>query len=711
MTWSGDLSRRKLLSMAAAAGGVVAVGSMLPPSVQRAMAAPMPEGGLDAIEHVIVLTQENRSFDHYFGKLQGVRGYGDRTPLGLQSGASVFHQPIPGGGEVLPFSVREAAEAAGRPDSDIQYLGGLPHGFTDATSAWANGWNNNWIAAKTAATMTYYERSDIPLQYELADTFTICDAYHCSVNGSTNPNRNYLWSGTVGYEPDSTARAVTNAAYAYAHKGYDWTTYPERLEAAGVSWQIYQEWDNFTDNAVEYFKPFKMIGTKMLAAVQGGYLTTEHVYDTLASGSLSPTEQQRLIRELAAGRERLTNAEQALFDKAMYRSEPGTLVSRLRADITAGTLPKVSWLVPSAADSEHPGVSTPVGSANLVWEVLDAIASDPETWSKTVLFINFDENDGYFDHVPPPVEPRPASGNSDDWFNGQPIGLGPRVPMTIVSPWTIGGRVSSEVFDHTSVLQFLERWTGVSEPNISAWRRKACGDLTSAFDFLHEGAPPSVDQPGRVPAPVDRWRPTPPADQQLPQQESGRRAALPMPNEPHVSAVVDGSGKLALRLRNTGKSSAHFSIYPYAGELALPAHVDVDVDAVASETLTLAGDAFSVVVQGPNRFWHALSGSTSGAAARLEVGTLPSLSGGLVQVRLLNGGKVAVTVTLSALAYAGSPGTLTLAPGRQRTVQWGCDRGWYDLKVTVAEDSTFRRRLTGHSRDGHSRDTVTGLTA
>ncbi len=229
------------------------------------MAQPVKPGGLRAVEHVIVLMQENRSFDHYYGTLRGVRGYGDRQPLRLRNGKSIFHQPKTGGGEVLPFSIRKAAADAGRNADDIQYLGALPHGFTDATQAWGNGWNDDWVQAKSAATMTHYERRDIPLQYELAETFTICDAYHCSVNGSTNPNRNYLWSGTTGYEPGTTQRAVTNAAYSYDHKGYDWTSYPERLEQGGVSWQIYQEWDNFTDNAVEYFKTFKELGHRILA--------------------------------------------------------------------------------------------------------------------------------------------------------------------------------------------------------------------------------------------------------------------------------------------------------------------------------------------------------------------------------------------------------------------------------------------------------------
>jgi phospholipase C len=157
-------TRRELLG--AAAGGAAL--SLLPRSLHEAMAAPMRRGGLKAIEHVIVLMQENRSFDHYFGTMRGVRGFGDRAPLTLPDGRPIFEQPRPLGGSVLPFSLREAAERAGRPNSDIQYLGDLDHSWTGSTAAWAQGWNNGWIAAKTPATMTYYERRDIPLQYELA---------------------------------------------------------------------------------------------------------------------------------------------------------------------------------------------------------------------------------------------------------------------------------------------------------------------------------------------------------------------------------------------------------------------------------------------------------------------------------------------------------------------------------------------------------------
>jgi len=665
------------------------------------MARPTAPGSLQSIKHVIVLMQENRSFDHYFGSLRGVRGYGDHSVPRLPNGKSMFEQPRATGETVLPFSLRKAAELAGRPGTDIQYLGDLDHSFKGTTTAWNNGWCDQWIPAKSASTMTFYERQDIPLQYELADTFTICDAYHCSVNGSTNPNRNYLWSGTTGKEPGTNNRAVTNAAYGYDHAGYDWTTYPERLEQAGVSWRIYQDWDNFTDNAVEYFQTFKAIGRKMLASVEGKLRTTEEFYDHLAGKPAA--EQERLLAQLEQGRATLTDAERSLFDKAMWRGRPDTLLDRLGADITSGTLPQVSWLVPSAADSEHPGASTPVGSANFVYRLLDTVASNPDTWASTAIFLNFDENDGYFDHVPPPVQPRPASGESADWTTARPIGLGPRVPMTVVSPWTVGGYVSSEIFDHTSVLRFLERWTGVQEPNISPWRREVCGDLTGVFNFQAPGTPPTLDHPAAVPAKISRWRPNPPAVQVAPIQEDGSRPARPLPYRPRVSATAQ-PGKLVLALGNSGTRSTHFTVYGYTGEVTEPRHVDV----LGSQSveLPLGSGAFDVVVTGPNRFQYELKGTTAGAASGVDVSVNGRRGNKAVELEVRNNGATTVTLALQSLQYTPGRDSVKLKAGHSKKIGWDTMNGWYDVEISAAEDATFRRRLTGREEDG--REGVSG---
>ncbi|MGW0606865.1 phosphocholine-specific phospholipase C [Streptomyces sp. NPDC002640] len=685
-------SRRTVLGGIAAGVGA----SLLPPSLLEAMALPLRPGGLDAVEHVIVLMQENRSFDNYFGTLRGVRGFGDPAPLRLPHGGSVFQQPRRGGGEVLPFSARQSAVEAGRPESDIQYLGSLPHAYPDATQAWASGWWNDWVAAKTQSAMAYYDRRDIPPQYELADRFTICDAYFCSVYGSTNPNRNYLWTGTTGHEPGGGARALTNAAYSYGHAGYDWTTYPERLEAAGVSWQIYQEWDNFTDNAVEYFKPWKEIGRKILSGVPGGYLTTEQFYDSLFGRT--PAQRESLLAAFQRGVDALSDAERRLFLRGAHRSTPDTLIPRIREDIRNGTLPQVSWVVPTAALSEHPGSSTPVGSANLIYDLLDAVASDPDTWSKTAIFINFDENDGYFDHVPAPTAPRPESGDSDDWADGKPVGPGPRVPMTVISPWTVGGFVCSEAFDHTSVLRFLEKWTGVREPNISAWRRGVFGDLTSAFDFERAHPRPRVEQPGPVPAPVGRWRPAPPAEQALPAQERGTRPTRPSPYRLSLRAEVTADA-VRLRLGNAGGTAAAFLGYPLGA--GTPHAWTVAAGATAEETVAHDGEGYDLQVQGPGWSTWTLRGRRTGP----EVHLVEQPRARQVKIECANPTGRRRTLLVGESSHRRNAGDhvrkVVLAPGERRTVPLHLpEHGWYDVVVVDLDDPAFLRRATGRLADG-----------
>ncbi len=175
--------------------------------------------------------QENRSFDHYFGSLRGVRGFGDPRPFTLASGRSVWHQPYAASPDdyLLPF--RPAAE-----DLGLQFLEDLPHGWNDTHAAANGGRYDGWVQAKGTTTMAYLTREDIPFHYALADAFTICDAYHCSMLSSTDPNRYYMWSGYVGNDGKGDGPVLDNA-----EKGYDWTTYPERLEQAGVSWKIYQD--------------------------------------------------------------------------------------------------------------------------------------------------------------------------------------------------------------------------------------------------------------------------------------------------------------------------------------------------------------------------------------------------------------------------------------------------------------------------------------
>jgi phospholipase C len=144
-------------------------------------------------------------------------------------------------------------------------------------------------------------------------------------------------------------------------------------------------------------------------------------------------------------------------------------------------LPTVSWILPTSYQSEHPDYM-PAAGADYVASKVNAVAANPDVWAKTVFILIYDENDGFFDHVNPPTAPTGTAGEYITFDKvSSPIGLGFRVPCVIVSPWTVGGYVCHDTFDHTSVTRLMELVTGVVNPNITAWRRKTVGDFTSAL--------------------------------------------------------------------------------------------------------------------------------------------------------------------------------------------------------------------------------------
>jgi phospholipase C len=417
-----DVSRRKLLVSATALSGLAVGGAALPANLRKMMAATPRDlrGRLSDIEHIVILMQENRSFDHYFGTMPGVRGFQDPTAITLSTGNSVFHQPDPShaNGYLTPFHYDTKSTSA-------QQTPGTDHTWGTQHQAWDNGAMDQWVAAKGEYTMGYFTQPDIPFHWALAQSFTVCDNYHCSVLGPTNPNRLYMWSGML--DPDGTGGGpVTDDSPAFNNAYLSWTTYPERLEAAGVSWQVYQEEDNYDDNALAWFKQF-------------------------SSAPASSPLWQRGMRKRPAG--------------------------WFEADARAGRLPQVSWLVAPTAQTEHPDYF-PAAGAEYIASKLDAIAANEDLWRSTLFILCYDENDGMFDHVPPPV---PPAGTTDEFVDGLPIGLGFRVPAIVVSPWSVGGYVCSDVLDHTSLIRLIEARFGVTEPNISAWRRATCGDFTTAL--------------------------------------------------------------------------------------------------------------------------------------------------------------------------------------------------------------------------------------
>ncbi|MEJ9078496.1 alkaline phosphatase family protein [Gordonia malaquae] len=588
-------SRRHFLGLTAGAVGMAGAASLLPPSLLSAVAQARPAGSIDDVEHVVVLMQENRSFDHYFGTMKGVRGFADNSAK-----PGVFIQD-----GIHPFLARDAAN---RGSLSVEYLASLPHEWADGQRALRHGHCDGWIAAKGAATMACYSRRDIPFHHALAETFTICDGYFASSPTGTGTNRNYLFSGKSGYEPWG-ARSVGNEMYAPVHPGLTWETYAESLQRAGVDWRVYQEWDNFTDNNLDFFSTFRAIGRDaLLRAGQLGIDLTGFYSLLIESGRKGPhgdvlpsADQRARVAAVHRAARALGRRQAELYDRALYRSEPGTLISRFRKDVERDRLPAVSWIVAPEADSEHPRSSSPVQSANVVYRLLDALASSPEVWRKTAVILNYDEFDGYFDHVVPPL---PPAGEPDEWWEGDPMGFGFRVPMTIVSPWTVGGRVSSEVFDHTSVVRFLERVTGVRCPNISAWRRKVSGDLVSTLDFGRSDGLQVPETPGPPPTFHKRWTAKPGGG--FPEQETGVTTALPTPYRLSAN-VVNGT----VELINDGDRSAVFAVF-HDGDVT---HATVR----GTRRIRLPRTTDHVVITGPDRFLRDLHFAPGGSSARVEL--------------------------------------------------------------------------------------------
>jgi phospholipase C len=666
-----------------------ALTAALPNSVARAaaIAANNRTGTIEDVEHIVFLMQENRAFDHYFGTLRGVRGYGDPRPVSLPSGDPVWHQPD-GGGVLLPFHPTA-------PDLGLAFLEDTPHGWGDTHAAWNGGNYDQWVPNKGRSTMAHLTRKDIPFHYALADAFTICDAYHCSLLGPTDPNRYHMWTGWVGNDGKGGGPVINNA-----EEGYDWSTYPERLEKAGISWKIYQDqgvgldgpgfwgWTsdpyigNYGDNSLLYF----------------------HQYQNAVPGD-------------------------PLYDKARTGTNiavSGGLFDVLRADVSQNKLPQVSWIVAPEAFSEHGNWPANYG-AWYISQVLDALTSNPRLFSKTVLFLTYDENDGFFDHVVPPTPPRSASEGkstvdaSDEIFAGSPgnesgpYGLGIRVPMIIISPWTKGGWVCSEVFDHTSLIRFLEqrfahRNPKLLERNITRWRRTVCGDLTSAFDF-------STPDYARVALPDtsayeppdndrhDDYVPTPPTNQSVPRQEHGLRRARALP----YALRVDGQADLArhsfgIQFSNDGKAGACFQVRSGNGSEG-PWTYTVEAGKALSDSWDVSGAAdrrYDLSVFGPNGFLRVFRGKASPAAqANLDVRCSYDASDLEIILVVTNRGPHRSDVTATN-AYGGDSISRLLDPGDSKRWRFPVkgSHGWYDISITASGDDGFLRRVAGHLEDG-----------
>jgi len=701
-----NIDRRKFLSMSAGTSATLALGA-LPLSIRKALAvqARIDTGTIKDVKHIVILMQENRGFDHYFGTMKGVRGYGDRFPVPLESGKPVWFQSN-GEREISPFHMN--------PEKFNAYLApSTPHSFSDSQAAWNQGKFGHWPKYKNDNSMGYYKRSDIPFQFALAESFTICDAYHCSITSGTDPNRITFFSGS-NFNPQLRAQGINctdqdsepnnlrcwiknpevdiwpEPGYTYKGNAFKWPTLPDVLEEAGVSWRIFQDPnDNWT------------------GAMHGG---------------------------LAFESFRSAKKGSAIYNNGMSHWTLEDLAEQVKND----TLPEVSWVLPSQAFSEHPGApSSPQKGSNFTEQVLNALTSNPEVWSKTAFFLTFDENDGQFDHMPPPAVPSynldgtlaggstlPLDGEyfndveraylkDDDTISGniRPFGLSARVPMYVVSPWSKGGWVSSEVFDHTSLAMFIEKRFDVSVPGVSPWHRAVCGDLTSAFDFSgHENADLSQLPDTSNYAVTDAQQMTmarysvPEAHEAL-HQERGTRFSRKLPYVLYAQPSVTEDGHVHIAFRNTGSQGMVFHVYDKLHLDRIPRRYTVEAGKTLSDVwdTSMESGKYDLWVYGPNGFVRAMSNlkATASHAAKPECAI--DYVEGDVSITFLNTGTEPCKFMIEDNAYrSGGPWVVNVAPNAAVSQTWSLtdSASWYDLSVSSDSNSGFSRRYAGRVETG-----------
>ncbi|WP_158994668.1 phosphocholine-specific phospholipase C [Mucilaginibacter sp. L196] len=839
-------NRRDFLKKAALLTGAASAVGMLPASIQKALAINAPEGStyLDA-EHIVILMQENRSFDHCYGTLKGVRGFNDPRAIDLPNGNKVWLQSNEKGETYAPFHLDIN-------NTKATWMSSLPHSWANQVNSRNDGKFDQWLIQKKNSikeysdmplTLGYHNRSDIPFYYSLADAFTVCDQNFCSALTGTNPNRLFYWTGTIREEQNENSRAnVWNDDMDYGT--LKWTTFPERLEDHGISWKCYQNemsidvgfegeqdpWlSNFQDNPLEFFEQYNIrLHQKHIEALDKRLVQLPVMIEDLQKkiDALPPNDahidhykiQLKEMKQYLDGfkkekasakpdefanlSERAKSIHLKAFDTNKNDPDYHTLITlkyddngterevqipkgdvlyQFRDDVNNGKLPTVSWVTAPENFSDHPASAW--YGAWYVSEVMGILTKDPEVWKKTIFILTYDENDGYFDHVPPFVAPHSHKKGTGLVSNGidtrvefvtvdqenerkdfpekydreSSIGLGFRVPMVIASPWSKGGWVNSEVFDHTSTLQFLEDFlskkTGkkVIEPNISDWRRTICGNLTSVFrpyngseiekpEFVKKDAfvenitnakfkkLPS-DYKLLTTEEITQINHSPVSSPYMPQQEKGIKPSCALPYELYADGELNAdkksfeinfkAGNKAFGSRATG---APFNVYapgkylqantdkPTFGNVRTWAYGLTAGDRLA-DTWPLnefADEHYHLKVYGPNGFYREFKGNANDPAVKIHVEYQHELTSnkltGNVLLTLVNKTGKPQQVEIHDNAYKSSA-IIKLIPssGEEKIVlNLKKNFNWYDFSIKVAGHESFEKRYAGRVENGKS---------
>lgn len=831
-------SRREFIRKSLLLSGAAGLSTMLPASIQRALAIDPKLGSsfLDA-EHIVILMQENRSFDHCFGTLRGVRGFNDPRAVTLPDQKPVWMQTNAVGETYAPFRLNIR-------DSKVTWIGDLPHSRASQVDAYNNGKYDKWLTAKKSGnkkyagmplTLGHYTREDLPFNYAMADAFTVCDQNFCSAMTSTTPNRSFFWTGKVSYDLDGLQKVnIRNDDFSYGK--LPWRAFPELLQENNVPWKFYQNdlscgggykgeeraWlGNFGCNLLEFFAAYNVkFSSRYVRNLQQLVETLPDEINKLQEASPSSDAAAKKIKadlkhkmaalDNAAAElkrwsqeeyDKLSDAQKTLFKSAFvinsgdpdYRDittlsykegaeerkvtvPKGDVLHQFRTDANTGKLPAVSWLAGPQNFSDHP--SAPWYGAWYVSEVLDILTKNPEVWKKTIFITTYDENDGYFDHVPPfsiPDAKVPGTGLVSKGIDTEiehvrlanelkqgipekaareaPIGLGFRVPMLIASPWSRGGRVCSEVFDHTSTLQFLEVFFSkklnkeIKIENISNWRRTICGDLTSVFtpfngekadkiDFLDRNnmvetiynAKFKADPSGFkkiTEADVVAFKAKPVGSGVMSQQEKGIRPSCALPYELYVDGQLQGDQKNFELKFKAGKdvfgekaAGAPFTVYAPVKYKDASAGAEIcrnwSFAVIAGDTLSynwpvdsFENGKYHLRVNGPNGYYREFMGSRNHPGLNVSVayertGGNGKLTGNVVlKIVNMNASKD-YAVVIKDLGYRKNDVQKKIAAGSTQEVVLDLKQshGWYDFSLTVDGTADFKQRYAGRVETG-----------
>ena len=628
---------------------------------------------LSSIEHIVIFMQENRAFDHYFGTLRGVRGFNDRSAPPLPSGLSPFYQPVsPPTNNTLcgcnlcnitwfdrsieemingmkcsslmsllqfadpPIYLTEGelcsrfiSEILGSsfdgipvpsiissnstcPDDsrvELQRFSENPYmlpfhlafnetsatcmpapdmGYVPDIKMWNKGRMDAWNTARTPGFgMSYFKREDLEYYYALADSFTIADQYFQSTFTETDPNRLHLFSGSNGLSINNVTMLNNDIPTA----GLEWETLAETLEKENVSWKVYQELDNFDDNAFAWFKSF---------------------------------------REAQPG--------SSLYEKGMRRMQTDGLVKEFYEDVNNGTLTQVSFIIAPTWLSEH-ATNHPQDGEDLTARLVRVLSApeNNQTYAKTLFILNYDEGGQFYDHhwVPTPPSTKEDGFSTvttegeiiqhafQDILPPNPIGLGFRVPLLLISPWTRGPFTFSEVSDHTSIIKLIEERFGVRCPNISPWRRSVASDLLSAFDFEHpdfswpsfpstkNNTNDSKNQCAGLPYP------TIPEIQSFPLQEHGVRKVKPLKYDFFIEDKVK-SGVLDILIENQGNMTGVFLLVNVGNSSNVPKKYTVEPKKHIRDVLQIGSKGYNYSLHGPNGFVRKFEGNNREEVVKIE---------------------------------------------------------------------------------------------